>query len=199
MVTVPDCEGVALTTLRTRLVDLGITPEEDTETSDEIDEGDVIRCEPASGQEIPEGSTLLVFVSSGQEEVQVPSLRGQTQSQAEATLREFDLTVGEVSFEPDPEVPDGSVIRSDPPSGNTAAAGSQVDLVISSGPTPSPTPSPTPVPTPVPDAGADAGAHAGPDANAAADSHTGALARGTAGARMTAIPFPRLGGTFNPP
>ncbi len=199
MVTVPDCEGVALTTLRTRLVDLGITPEEDTETSDEIDEGDVIRCEPASGQEIPEGSTLLVFVSSGQEEVQVPSLRGQTQSQAEATLREFDLTVGEVSFEPDPEVPDGSVIRSDPPSGNTVAAGSQVeprhqqrpdavaDALAHAGPDAGA------------DAGPDAGAHAGPDANAAADSHTGALARGTAGARMTAIPFPRLGGTFNPP
>ena len=150
VVTVPECEGVALATLRTRLVDLGITPEEDAENSDEIDEGDVIRCEPASGQEIAEGSTLRVIVSSGQEEVQIPGLRGQTQSQAEATLRESDLRVGEVDFEPDQDVPDGSVIRSDPPSGNTVPAGSQVNLVISSGPTPSPTPSPTPVPTPEP-------------------------------------------------
>ena len=150
VVTVPECDGVALATLRTRLVDLGITPEEDAENSDEIDEGDVIRCEPASGQEIAEGSTLRVIVSSGQEEVQIPGLRGQTQSQAEATLRESDLRVGEVDFEPDQDVPDGSVIRSDPPSGNTVPAGSQVNLVISSGPTPSPTPSPTPVPTPEP-------------------------------------------------
>ncbi|MGH2402034.1 MAG: Stk1 family PASTA domain-containing Ser/Thr kinase, partial [Candidatus Limnocylindria bacterium] len=89
-VTVPDCEGVALTTLRGQLASLGLTPDEDTETSEEIEEGDVIRCEPASGEQVAEGSTLRVFVSSGEEEVQVPSLRGQTLGQAEATLREFD-------------------------------------------------------------------------------------------------------------
>ena len=150
VVTVPECEGVALTTLRGRLVDLGITPDERPESSEEIDDGDVIRCEPASGEEIAEGGTLRVFVSSGAEEVLVPSLRGQTQAQAEATLREFDLTVGVIDFEPDPSVPDGSVITSDPPSGNSVSAGSQVNLVVSSGPTPSPTPSPTPVPTPEP-------------------------------------------------
>jgi eukaryotic-like serine/threonine-protein kinase len=149
-VTVPECEGVALTTLRGQLATLSITPDEDTETSEEIEEGDVIRCEPASGQQIAEGSTLRVFVSSGEEEVQVPSLRGQTLAQAEATLREFDLTVGEVTFEPSQEIPDGSVISSDPPAGNTVPAGSQVALLISSGPTPSPSPTPSPTPTPVP-------------------------------------------------
>jgi len=149
-VTVPECEGVALTTLRSQLANLGITPDEDTETSEDVDEGDVIRCEPATGEQIAEGGTLRVFVSSGEEEVQVPSLRGQTQGQAEATLRESDLRVGEVDFEPDPDIPDGSVIRSDPPSGNSVPSGSQVNLVVSSGPTPSPTPSPTPTPTPPP-------------------------------------------------
>ncbi|MDQ4034636.1 MAG: PASTA domain-containing protein, partial [Chloroflexota bacterium] len=149
-VTVPECEGVALTTVRGQLATLGLTPDEDTETSEDVEEGDVIRCEPASGQQVAEGSTLRVFVSSGEEEVQVPSLRGQTLSQAEATLREFDLTVGEVTFEPSQEIPNGSVISSDPPAGNTVAAGSQVALLVSSGPTPSPSPSPSPSPTPVP-------------------------------------------------
>jgi eukaryotic-like serine/threonine-protein kinase len=149
-VTVPECEGVALTTLRNQVIGLGLELEEEHENSEDIDEGDVIRCEPETGQPIPEGGTLRVFVSSGEEEVQVPSLRGQTQAQAEATLREFDLTVGEIDVEPDPDVPDGSVIRSDPPSGNTVPAGSQVNLVVSSGPTPTPTPTPTPVPTPTP-------------------------------------------------
>ncbi|HEX7196984.1 MAG TPA: PASTA domain-containing protein, partial [Candidatus Limnocylindria bacterium] len=149
-VTVPECEGVAITTLRGQLATLGVTPDEDTETSEEVDEGDVIRCEPASGQQVAEGSSLRIFVSSGEEEVQVPSLRGQTLTQAEATLREFDLTVGEVTFEPSQEIPNGSVISSDPPTGNTVPAGSQVSLLVSSGPTPSPSPTPSPVPTPVP-------------------------------------------------
>ena len=149
-VTVPDCEGVALTTLRGRLVELGLTPEVEEEPSDEVDEGDVIRCEPRSGEQVEEGSTLRVFVSTGEEEVQVPSLRGQTQQQAEATLRDFGLTVGEIDFEPHADIPTGSVITSDPPAGNTVEAGSQVHLVLSSGPTPTPTPSPTPVPTPAP-------------------------------------------------
>ncbi|MCA1570631.1 MAG: Stk1 family PASTA domain-containing Ser/Thr kinase, partial [Chloroflexi bacterium] len=109
LVTVPECEGVALPTLRAQLGELGVVPEVGQENSEEIDEGSVIRCEPASGEQVAEGGTIDVFVSSGEEEVQVPSLRGQTQPQAEATLREFDLVVGEISTEPDQDVPDGSV------------------------------------------------------------------------------------------
>nr|MBA3586359.1 Stk1 family PASTA domain-containing Ser/Thr kinase [Chloroflexota bacterium] len=150
LVSVPECEGVSLTTLRGQLIELGLDPEEDAENSEEVDEGDVIRCEPESGEQVAEGSALRVFVSSGEEEVRVPSLRGQTQAQAEATLRDFDLTVGEVDVEQDPAIPDGSVITSDPPAGNTVAVRSQVSLVVSSGPTPSPTPSPPPTPTPPP-------------------------------------------------
>ncbi len=150
VVTVPDCDGVRLTTLRTQLRDVDVVVNEQDEPSSDVPDGDVIRCEPASGESMSEGDTLVVFVSSGEEEVRVPSLRGQTQSQAEATLRDFDLRVGEVDVEPDQDVPSGSVIRSDPPSGNSVAAGSQVNLVISSGPTPSPTPSPSPTPDPTP-------------------------------------------------
>ena len=50
------------------------------------------------------------------------------------------LSVGSIDREPDPSVPEGSVIRSNPAEGVDVDAGSQVDLVISTGPTPSPTP-----------------------------------------------------------
>ena len=103
-----------------------------------------------AGREVEEGSTLRVVVSTGPGEVAVPRLRGQTEQQARDTLAGFDLSVGSIDREPDPSVPDGSVIRSNPAEGVDVAAGSQVDLVISTGPTPSPTPSPTPVPTPTP-------------------------------------------------
>ena len=150
LVTVPDCEGVALTTLRAQLANLGIVPEEEPENSDEVEEGDVIRCEPASGEQIEEGGTLQVFVSSGEELVTVPSLSGQTLDQAQATLRGFELAVGQITREPSATIPDGSVITSDPPAGNSVPVGSQINLVVSTGPTPSPTPSPPPTPSPTP-------------------------------------------------
>ncbi|MBA2633370.1 MAG: PASTA domain-containing protein [Chloroflexi bacterium] len=149
-VTVPACEGVTVTTLRAQLADLDLEPDEQQESSDDVDDGDVIRCEPASGETVPAGGTVRVFVSSGEELVTVPSLSGQTLSQAEVTLREFELRVGDIRREPSANIPDGSVITSDPPPGTDEPVGSQIDLIVSTGPTPSPTPIPTPVPTPIP-------------------------------------------------
>jgi eukaryotic-like serine/threonine-protein kinase len=150
LVTVPSCDDVALTTLRSQADELGLTVERENVSSDEVDQGRVIRCEPASGQEVEEGQSLVAFVSSGPGEVAVPRLRGQTEQQARDTLASFDLSVGSIDREPDVSIPEGSVIRSSPAEGVDVETGSQVDLVISTGPTPSPTPSPTPTPTPVP-------------------------------------------------
>ena len=149
-VAIPDCEDVSLTTVRSRFIDLGLVIQEEPEVSDEIDEGRVIRCEPASGQEVDEGRTVIAYVSSGADSVAVPRLRGQTLDQARATLERQGLIVGNIDNEPDPNVPAGSVIRSNPAEGVDVEPDSQVDLVISTGPTPSPTPSPTPAPTPTP-------------------------------------------------
>mgnify|MGYP000406758762 CR=1 FL=1 len=150
LVTVPECEDVALTALRTQASDLDLVVQTEQEPSEDVDEGRVIRCEPATGQQVAEGSTLTAFVSSGSEQVAVPRLRGQTLDQARQTLADAGLSVGSIDREPDPAIPEDTVIRSNPSEGVDVEPDSQVDLVISTGPTPSPTPSPTPVPTPVP-------------------------------------------------
>jgi serine/threonine-protein kinase len=149
-VTVPDCEDVALTTLRSQARDAGLVVETESEPNDDIEQGRVIRCDPASGDQVDEGSTLLVYVSSGAESVPVPRLRGQTLDQAQDTLAGVGLSVGGIDRVPDPSVPEGSVISTDPVEGVDVEPGSQVDLVLSTGPTPSPTPTPTPEPTPTP-------------------------------------------------
>jgi serine/threonine-protein kinase len=76
-------------------------------------------------------------------------LLGQTRSEATTTLTTAGLVLGAVTSEPSNQ-PAGEVIRSNPTAGVQVGKGSQVDIVLSSGPTPSPTPSPTPVPTPTP-------------------------------------------------
>jgi serine/threonine-protein kinase len=88
-------------------------------------------------------------VSSGEEEVAVPQLAGQTRDEATRTLDAAGLTLGAVSHEPSAQDPE-TVLRSDPSAGTTVAAGTAVALVLSSGPTPSPSPSPTVAPTATP-------------------------------------------------
>ena len=150
LVAVPDCEDAALASLRSDLNELGLESETESEPSEEIEAGRVIRCEPESGTELARDSTVTIFVSTGVEQAAVPRLRGQTLDQARETLDEAGLSVGAIDRVPDPSIPDGSVISSNPAEGVDVAAGSQVDLVVSTGPTPSPTPTPTPTPTPVP-------------------------------------------------
>jgi eukaryotic-like serine/threonine-protein kinase len=151
-VLVPDCEDVSLTSLRAQADDLGLTVETEPEASEDVDEGRVIRCAPASGNPVDEGSEIIAFVSSGAELVEVPRLRGQSLEQATATLENAGFDLGSVTRDFDPDVPDGSVIRSVPNEGIDHPRGEQVDLVISRGPSPSPSPTATPVPTPTPTA-----------------------------------------------
>lgn len=151
LVAVPDCEDATITTVRSRLIGVGLEVEREVrEGSDTIDKDRVIRCEPTTGTEVEEGRGIIIYVSSGAEAVPVPRLRGQTEEQAIATLTRVGLQLGAITRENDPDVPTGSVIRSDPAEGVELPRDDQVDLVISLGPTPSPSPSPTPSPTPVP-------------------------------------------------
>jgi serine/threonine-protein kinase len=83
--------------------------------------------------------------------VPVPNLVGQNRTEANITLTTAGLTLGSVTNEPSAQEA-GTVIRSEPAAGTDVPSGSQVNLVLSQGPTPSPSPSPTAVPTPEPTA-----------------------------------------------
>jgi beta-lactam-binding protein with PASTA domain len=150
-VAVPDCEGESVSTVRARLIDAGLEVEEERqEISDDVEEGDVIECLPASGEDVDEGSGVVIVISSGAEDVAVPRLRGQTEEQALATLERVGLSLGSRDTAFDPDIAEGSVISSNPGEGVELQRGDQVDLVISRGPEPTPSPTPTPVPTPTP-------------------------------------------------
>ena len=117
-VTVPDCDDVPLTTLRSEALELGLTVREDDEFSEDVEEDRVIRCEPATGEQVDDGTTITAFVSSGIEQVAVPRLRGQSEADARASLETAGLSIGAIAREPDPDVPSGSVLRSDPVRGD---------------------------------------------------------------------------------
>ncbi|MFZ9884580.1 MAG: Stk1 family PASTA domain-containing Ser/Thr kinase [Ilumatobacteraceae bacterium] len=62
------------------------------EASSTIEQGRVIRTEPAIGAQSPAGSAITVFVSSGGNKVAVPQVEGQTEDDARALLATAGLT-----------------------------------------------------------------------------------------------------------
>jgi len=67
-------------------------------------------------------------------DVLVPGCSGRPQEEVADDLAQMDLVVGEVSMRPDDEVDEGLVVDCIPIEGTRVAAGSAVNLVISSGP-----------------------------------------------------------------
>src|SRR5215213_6511305 len=77
---------------------------------------------------------LLDRQPAAPQQVAVPQLLGRTVAEAQTALNQAGLTVGSSTEQPSDEVPDGSVISTDPTEGAQVAPGTQVDLVVSSGP-----------------------------------------------------------------
>jgi serine/threonine protein kinase len=149
-VEVPNWVGDPIVAVRREAEDLGLRLDEQHEASDDVERNRIISTDPTRGELVAEGATVIVVISRGADTVPVPSLIGQTEDQAIATLDAAGLELGNVSSEPN-AAPEGRVIRSEPSSGIEVARGSQVDLVLSTGPTPPPTPEPTQQPTPTPE------------------------------------------------
>lgn len=66
-VSVPSSAGVSGNAYDALLVKAGLVPKRAVEPSSSVNEGDVIRTEPAAGEQAEKGSIVLYFVSSGPE------------------------------------------------------------------------------------------------------------------------------------
>jgi serine/threonine-protein kinase len=81
------------------------------------------------------GDVVTLTVSSGPPQVTVPTLRGQTVAEAQATLDHVGLMAAdEAPRQADDSVPEGSVLRSFPTAGQIVDQGTEVSLIVSSGP-----------------------------------------------------------------
>jgi len=91
----------------------------------------VINSSPQEGNNVPANTLVTLFVSKGQAPVAVPSVVGQPQNQAEATLQAKGFKV-DVKTDPTSSAPAGQVI-SQSPSGGTAAPGATITITVSGG------------------------------------------------------------------
>lgn len=95
--------------------------------------GRVLRTAPTSAAKVKRDSVVTVYVSTGPPVLAVPDVTGRGQDDASATLADTGFKV-EVTQDFSTSVPQGSVIRQDPPGQGSAPKFSVVTLVVSKGP-----------------------------------------------------------------
>src|ERR1700675_1351359 len=135
MVTVPNVAGLAQAAATTAITAAKLTGGTVTQQiSNTVATGNVISQDPASGNSVAQGSQVNLVISSGPQMVIVPNVEGLTQDAATTAITAAKLMVGTVTQQSSNTVATGNVISQDPASGNSVAQGSQVNLVISSGP-----------------------------------------------------------------
>ena len=107
------------------------------EASDTVEAGLVTRTEPAQGEELTDGQTVKLYISTGPTitEVQLPDVVKQNVDTAKGLLdlQGIQLNV-QVKEEDSLEIDAGCVIRMEPASGSTVKIGETVTLYVSTGP-----------------------------------------------------------------
>src|SRR5829696_4357744 len=130
-VAVPTVEGFSEARASKTLSKVGFKVETKERSSTSVEAGRVIRTSPPGGTNAPFGERVVMIVSSGPEEVEVPSVVGLTQSSASSALEARGLSVSVVEEESDK--PKGEVLRQNPTGGTRVREGSAVALTVSKG------------------------------------------------------------------
>jgi eukaryotic-like serine/threonine-protein kinase len=101
--------------------------------------GQVVRQDPKAGEQLAEGSTVILTVSKGIERVAVPDVLQQTEESARQELAAagFEVQVVEQSSS---DTPAGVVFAQSPDPGTEAPKGSTVQINVSTGPEQAPVP-----------------------------------------------------------
>lgn len=93
----------------------------------------VLAQSPPPGATEPRGTEVILDVSAGQRQVQVPSIVGMAQSVAADAIDKAGLELGSVS-ERESQAARGAVLEMTPPAGTSVAPSTRIDLIVSSGP-----------------------------------------------------------------
>ncbi|WP_294539941.1 Stk1 family PASTA domain-containing Ser/Thr kinase [uncultured Gemmiger sp.] len=132
-VTLPDVAGNDKATAKQTLTDLGVSVVTKRETNDSVGEGTVIRTDPAAGNQVEGGSTVILYVAkpSVDTSVIVPAVEGLTEGEARSELRALNLVTKVVEQASDQ--PLGTVLSQNPSAGTQTSINGVVVLYVSTG------------------------------------------------------------------
>ncbi|HZD18228.1 MAG TPA: Stk1 family PASTA domain-containing Ser/Thr kinase [Actinomycetota bacterium] len=139
LVAVPNVEGERLGRARSILEEQGLAvadPIVEQEIQDPATEtpNTVVDQDPAADEQVPEGTevTLTVLVPPGA--VTIPSVEGLPPDQAQSALEAEGFVVAGFEDQASDTVDEGAVVGTDPPAGTEVEFGSEVTILVSTGP-----------------------------------------------------------------
>jgi eukaryotic-like serine/threonine-protein kinase len=130
-VTVPKLIGSTATAAEQLLTSQGLTANKKSVASTHP-KGIVVGQDPAEGSKVAKGSSVGLSVSNGQGQVKVPSLQGQSTSNAVNSITSAGLIP--IVIQVPSHQPQGTVITQDPAANQQVPAGSKVRVNVSGGP-----------------------------------------------------------------
>lgn len=133
---VPELPGLTVDEATIALTSVKLTLGKTTmQYDDQIAPGVIISSNPTAGQVSHPGDVVDLVVSKGPAPIAVPSLSGKSLATATSTLQSLGFSASSATEYSD-NLPNGSVIRSEPGSGTLLQRGSHVKLIVSKGPAP---------------------------------------------------------------
>ena len=131
---VPQVVGLLFDEAVTRLEAAGFKAKRGEERFVELaPKSTVLAQSPPPGATEPRGTEILLDLSAGQRQLQVPLVVGLAQSVAEDAIEKAGLEVGDVQ-ERESQSARGAVLQTVPAAGSPVAPSTRIDLVVSSGP-----------------------------------------------------------------
>ncbi len=132
-VVVPDVVGSRKGAATTAITDAGLVVGDQVSAEDVADANTVIGQEPAAGTELPAGSSVNLTISSGPPSIQIPAVKNTAAAEAQANLEALGLVVA-TQERTNASVAAGDAVRTEPVAGETVPVGSDVLLIVSTGP-----------------------------------------------------------------
>jgi beta-lactam-binding protein with PASTA domain/tRNA A-37 threonylcarbamoyl transferase component Bud32 len=130
---VPKVVGLDVDRAVDAITDVGLDPRIQRRFSDQPQDR-VLSQDPAAGTQAEEGSEVVIEVSRGPRQAEVPDLTGRTREEARRLLEEAKLELGTVTRQPSDDVEEGLVLAQSPAPDTGVDVRTPVDVTISSGP-----------------------------------------------------------------
>src|SRR3954471_3238352 len=130
---VPSVDGLTRSQARSRLQDAGFDIEERRESSDSVASGKAIRTSPPSQTRLEKGSQVILLLSTGVEQVEIPDVTGQQFDSATKELQDRGFKVQRNDQVTDDEDP-GTVLKQSPGANQKIDKGSTVTLAVAKEP-----------------------------------------------------------------
>lgn len=133
MVQVPDLKNMDEAQAKRLLESVGLKFRAGAdEPSDKISEGIFVSSDPAPGEMVEKGKTVIVHFSSGPSSVEVPDLTGRTAKEAEQMLSGLGLSLDTTSVDDASQKKD-RIVSQEPAAGQKVAPKSRVRVNVASG------------------------------------------------------------------